>query len=661
MNRKIIISVIFLILIFNAQQSKCYDLGVIVVTAPKNEENSFNAKSDNFSSVDIITREQLNEKTVSLSEIFDNIPGIQLKKYGGLDEYATISIRGSSSEQIAVLIDGIAINDLLGGGVNIANIPLDTIEKIEVFRGSSPFSLGVQAIGGIVNIKTLSAKKNGIESSVTIGSFDYRKLAVNFFKTKNKLSLIAGLQYSSAQNDYKYIHDNRTHLIKSDDYKESRKNNDFAKISALSKISYSITDLYTAKLVFSLNSEDKGLAGVFYNQSDFAKLKTVQYSAQAGLTKNNFFSNPGSIELSVHTKLSKENFYDPYMEIGWLKRDTNDKTKEIGASLIMNAFYNNYSKSSLNFFYNRVKLLPSDAFENNYFFTQERDELKISAEQLLILFSERLRIIPGVMYERFNCRKSEQKQNSLLNQQSFLRDSLISRQVGINYSVSESVMLKSSAGIFFRAPSMFELFGDRGYTMGNNSLEQEKSVNIDAGILVKKKIKKFDVLAEIIGFHRNVKNLIQWLSYSSQIMYPDNIGRAELYGLESNIKMECSKIYFSGAYTYMKTENKEAAIQNLKRELPSKPKIDAANEIGYNIKQGIKLYIQYNYTGESYKDIDNQFKNDNKSCVNTGVTYTYKKLQSNFEIKNLTDELTQDVYGFPLPGRSFYCRVNYNF
>ena len=640
----------------------CYDLGTIVVSAPKIAEENFENKTGSFLSVDIITKEQIKEKSVSLFELLENIPGIQTKKYGGFDDYAEISIRGSSSEQVSVLIDGIPINNPLGGGANISSIPLSSIEKIETYRGGAPFSLGSQAIGGIINIKTLSPKKNGVDVSVSIGSFGYKKTGFSYCANKKKISVITDFQYSEADNDFKYVNDNSTNLIKEDDFTETRKNNYFKKFSAFAKLDYKVSDIYSFKTAVSGAYEKKGLSGVFYNASESAKLNNSDYLIQSSFIRKKFFSMPGSMEFSFYYKNNAEKFSDPNREIGWVKRDTNDKTKRFGASVSMNFYFAENSKSSLNAYYNKVKFSPDDAYGNNQFLFQKRDEIKVSAEHLILLFSEKLSVSSGAMIERFENQTNAGKKYIFAKNPEELKKNYFSKQLGLNYKINKKISLKSSAGSFYRIPNMFELFGDKGYTAGNSGLKPEKSFNIDAGAVGVFKLKKISVSAEIIGFYRSVKNLIQWLNYSTQIMFPDNIGKAELRGIESNINISYKSFYYKNSSTVLKTKNKEKAVRDLNRSLPAKPEFDVFNELGFHDKKlGLKLYVQYNFIGKSYKDLDNKFKNDSSELLNAGATYSFKKSSLNIEIKNLTDEMKQDVYGFPLPGISFYAKLNYGF
>jgi len=642
-----------------------YDLGTIVITAPKLElsnSDHFAIKSEKYSTIDIITKEQIKERTVSLSEIFENISGVQIKKYGGLDEYATISMRGSSAEQVSIFIDGMPLNNPLGGGYNLANIPLDNIERLEIYKGSAPFALGGQAVGGIVNIRTLNASRNAVDCAISYGSFNYKKTLMNFTRATNKFSTLLHFQYTDADNDYSYKHDNKTHLISSDDYIDKRRNNHTRKYTVFGKFDYTFKNDYSTRFTFTHQNENKGLAGVFYNNAKIAKLETSDYSVNASVIKRNIFNTNGTAEFSIYNEFNTDKFFDPLAELGWNKRDTNDKTRQYGSSLLMSAFIGNYSKTTINLRFNKIEFSPSDAFNNNQFFKQSRAEKKIALENLFLLFSEKLSLTPGLLIENFDNKKLEQKSGVVVKQQSFLKDTFISKQIGINYKINKNAAFKSSFGLFYRVPNMYELFGDRGYSVGNASLKPEKSLNVDAGVIMRGNIDKINITAEIIVFNRSVKDLIQWLSYSTQIMYPENIGKADITGIESNLQLRYSKFYYSGAYTYLDTKNKEASVAGLNRELPYKPKYDTSNEIGYDNKTiGLKIYTQYNYTGESYKDLNNSFKNESHQYWNAGATYLYNKCGFNFEIKNINNELSQDVYGFPLPGRSYYGKLNFNF
>ncbi|MDO8289848.1 MAG: TonB-dependent receptor [Parvibaculum sp.] len=86
------------------------------------------------------------------------VPGLQVVRSGGAGQIASVFTRGANSNQTLVMVNGLAINDPSspGGAANLANIPMENIERIEVVRGAQSALYGSQAIGGVINIITKS-------------------------------------------------------------------------------------------------------------------------------------------------------------------------------------------------------------------------------------------------------------------------------------------------------------------------------------------------------------------------------------------------------------------------------------------------------------------------------------------------------------------------
>ena len=98
--------------------------------------------------------EQLFSDQTDLPEIISSNVGVKINRYGGSGSFCTISIRGSTSGQVNVYIDGVPLNLSSAGVANIEGVSLENIERIEIYRGGSPSFFGSSAIGGVVNIVT---------------------------------------------------------------------------------------------------------------------------------------------------------------------------------------------------------------------------------------------------------------------------------------------------------------------------------------------------------------------------------------------------------------------------------------------------------------------------------------------------------------------------
>ena len=90
----------------------------------------------------------------SLTDLLQRQPGIEIYNSGGQGKVSSLHIRGSESDHVVVLIDGLRVNQVTSGLTAFENIPLSQIEKIEIVRGASSSLYGAGAIGGVIQIFT---------------------------------------------------------------------------------------------------------------------------------------------------------------------------------------------------------------------------------------------------------------------------------------------------------------------------------------------------------------------------------------------------------------------------------------------------------------------------------------------------------------------------
>ena len=105
-------------------------------------------------SVDVITREQIAASAArNLADVLSTVMGVDV--YGRSAAQADVSIRGSSPEQIVVLVDGVRMTDVQSAHYTLdVGVPLESIERIEVLRGIGSALYGPDAVGGVINVVT---------------------------------------------------------------------------------------------------------------------------------------------------------------------------------------------------------------------------------------------------------------------------------------------------------------------------------------------------------------------------------------------------------------------------------------------------------------------------------------------------------------------------
>jgi vitamin B12 transporter len=105
--------------------------------------------------------------TQTLTELLQAKGGVEISATGGAGQVSGVFIRGTNTNHVVVLIDGIRINSATTGTNAFENIPLDQIERIEILRGPASSLYGADAIGGVIQIFT---KRSGDRTYLCAGA-----------------------------------------------------------------------------------------------------------------------------------------------------------------------------------------------------------------------------------------------------------------------------------------------------------------------------------------------------------------------------------------------------------------------------------------------------------------------------------------------------------
>ncbi|MEN8217892.1 MAG: TonB-dependent vitamin B12 receptor [Pseudomonadota bacterium] len=126
-------------------------LPTVVVTAERIAQTA----DESLASITIIDRQQINQSQAqSLPELLRGVPGLSLSNNGGLGKNSSVFLRGTESDHVLVLIDGIKVGSATLGSTAFQHIPITQIERIEIVRGPRSSLYGSEAIGGVIQIFT---------------------------------------------------------------------------------------------------------------------------------------------------------------------------------------------------------------------------------------------------------------------------------------------------------------------------------------------------------------------------------------------------------------------------------------------------------------------------------------------------------------------------
>jgi outer membrane cobalamin receptor len=616
---------LFFLLIYNngfAQDEKVLE-PVVVEEAPLRPPLNYPSA---FST--ILRLEDFRGEYNTTSEILSFSPGVVVRDFGGFGQLKTLSIRGSSNDQVVILLDGVRLNSPLGGGVDLSTIPVDYVDKFEIIRGGASALAGSDAIGGVVNIVTKKTDKPFTSLSATYGSFE--TLLLNASRAQKIGNLGYFLSYTHAQSngdfDFKSVNDLTVKRI----------NNEFHSESFLGKLDY---DLNGWKVGF-LNEffyDDRGVPGLGEFQQPDANQKDIRNLSSVNISKEGFLNPDIDLDLVLYNRFDNLKFKNPEPTIG-PPIDTLSKIFTFGANprLTWYAPFNQIVTIATDF---RGDVLRNDEFGNPDRFTYS---LFLSDE--ISLFEDLIHINPLVRYDLY--RTSAETSTT---------EDGFSPKLGVILNPTNYISLKGNIGRSFRAPSFGELFfPEEGFIGGNPNLKPETSFDFDFGLIFSHPRIGF----EIDYFRNKIDDLILFVFVSAQRIEPLNVGNAKEQGIETSLVVRpFDFIELFAGYTFLDGELDETGAQ-----LPGRPR----NKLDLRavLKQRyVKLFWETHYLDKiPLTPFPDSKTTDARTTFDVGATGEWWKLFLTVEVKNLFNNLdVRDALDFPLPGRTVFVKAGINF
>ena len=653
------------------------DENVIKVIAGRVNEVEDIKRTSTF--VDIVPTEGAYKSLESVSETLSERVGVQTRRFGGLGSHSTMSIRGSNPNQVVIYLDGMPLNDAKFGEVNLENLPIDNLERIEVYRSFTPVGFGVSGIGGVVNLVTKKSQDYTVNIvSASYGSFNTSKVSLSRSQKIKAFDYMLFFNRTSSDGNFKFNNENGTPQNISDDRREKRKNNDHQSYSATVKGGYS-GGKYRFSLMNDFFYKDQGMPGIYSNDIGHIRFETLRNIINFGLTTTGLLHKNFNTDFKLYYSLRQDEFDNSrgeYIGLGGSMKQKgcfNSLGSDLTWELILPEAYQDLTLLT-SYQYESYKNRENSYYTSNetqWTPMQHRHRLSLALEDEISVARDRVRIIPQVRYEYWNQRfitGDAMFGSSDIELGAVDESHHWGVQLGLKYyPFNDHFYLKANAGTGFRAPTFTELFGDRGYIMGNPQLKPERSINADAGIGYErdKKISVLDrVFAEYAFFYSLVDDRIIFLHNSQFTMKAQNIDKAEIMGHELSLSLGLFKhLTVSCNYTYQQAIDKGKIPCYRDKHLPHRPVHEASLAVKVRSTY-ISCRYELSYTGANFRDRYNSAAVyvEERLIHNITVTITpYAGISLVVEVKNVDDNRIEDLIGYPLPGISCYGTVSASF
>jgi vitamin B12 transporter len=484
-------------------------------------------------SVTVITAEDIRERQAELvSEVLRDVAGVNVVQRGSMGSETEVFIRGSASNQVLVMIDGVEINSTTTGFYDFANLTTDNIERIEVLRGAGGTLYGSQAIGGVINIIT---KKGQGPLDVGVSA-----QGGNGYTNRQVATLRGGigdLGYSFSVG-----------RLASDGFRSV--NDDYHNLSTSARLDYQVTENANLTGIFHFINTRVGL----FNNNNFASVPdpnarqaTTQYVGKLEwaqkILANWDYRIFGAI-YKEHDKFSDD--VDPCVSFGF---PCDSLTRDIFRPQIATGeFQTNYrlgdwSTSTFGVQYNRRSASTTGGIDKAI------GNVGYYLQQQFQFFDRRLIAIPGI-------RLDDNQQFGTAWTPAFSAAYLF-KEIGTK--------LKGGYAKGFRAPTLNELFFPPSFgcpAFGNPNLGPEKSWEINFGVDQSFLAERLTMGANY--FHREVKNLIEASPIPGDPMgcfRAENVGNARFDGVELTLGIRLFEgLTLNANYTYLDWDTADGTL-----------------------------------------------------------------------------------------------------
>lgn len=588
--------------------------------------------------------------------------GIQVRRYGGLGAFSTVSIRGSGSNQVQIYLDGVPLSRAQNETVNLGDLPIDSIERIEVYRSTVPVTFGVAGLGGVVNLVTKPpAVQPTAEVSAAYGSFETRKVVASYSQEIHGVGVMAHATYLGSKGDFDFTQD-LTPALPGGNVSATRTNNEFDSVDALLKASYSFDSRTWIDATSETFYKKQGVPGPDLPQlrhPSFEQWRSLNY---VRLNRDDFVTENLDGSLAVFGTYQEQRFVDKRNETGLGRQDRDDSTVNVGGNATATYALSNSHTASL------FSELAHETFSpRNEVQTrpdgpdQKRLRWTLAFQDAAWLLPDWILLIPSVRYEHLedDVTGSFTPAGMPLGRDRITRD-LWGAGVGAQGLLSTWLTIKGNIGRYQRAPSFSELFGNTAGVIGNPDLDPETALNRDVGFIATPDMLPSwaDVRFEYGYFNNDVDDLITLVFTNFPFARAQNVGAARLRGHELVFSTHLYDfVAFDLNYTHQDAEDRGKDVLRRGKQLPFRPEDELYTRIELDADLG-EIYYEFNFIGSNRLTGAGLFANDRvdqRSIHTAGLALNATDwLVLRFDGRNLSDNQIEDVAHYPLPGRSFF-------
>ncbi|MEI7796131.1 MAG: TonB-dependent receptor [Methylococcaceae bacterium] len=587
----------------HAQEQLPENLPNMVVTATRAGSESKNSLS---TAATIYTREDIDRLQVrTLPELLRGSTGVDVVQNGGYGQPSGVFIRGTNSDHILVLIDGIKMGSVTTGTAAFENIPMESVERVEIIRGSQSSLYGSEAIGGVIQIFT----RKGSDSEIPKVTLD---AGGGSYYTHRSAGSISG-KYKNAWYNVGASHLG-SEVFSAQTLPANQDKDGYKNTAVNARAGYKFDNNADVEATFmraqGMNEFD-GWSKDSENKKEFVN-QVISLSGNMDLMKN------------------------------WRSTLRLGQTNDEGQNFTPNGQFSSLFESTR---WNASWLNQFNVADNHQVIAGT--DYRVDEVSSSTLYQQKSRYDVGVFSELHSRFFDDHFVNASVRwDENEAFGNYVTGSVGWRFNWKHGISVLANFGNAFKAPSFNQMYWPRDDWGGggNPNLKPEESKSYEAGLVGDHNWGQWELRA----YHIDVDNLIaDWP--------PVNINKAQIEGIEAEIGTEILGFRPKLTMNLLNPENKLTG-----KVLPRRSEKTLAFDVSKSFAD-VDLGAAVIAQGQRFDDVANKTPVGGFVTVDLRSAYHFNKnWMLSAKLNNLLDKNYQTVNTYNMADRNFFVSVHYN-
>lgn len=621
------------------------------------------------------------------ARILEREPDLRVRRSGGLNGPAYLSLRGADPNATRFSLDGMPLHGASTTVLDVNTLMPEMLGRIDVYRTTLPVALGAPAPGGVVDLRLRDSSRKEAWAVGSYGSWATRKLAAAGTVPLDDGHFRIAASYRASRGDFRFYDTNGTDRNPWDDNpNQKRQNNDFQQGSLL-LIRDLRLDRWRLRLLSVTDITEGGVSGIDIAQSKEARRSRIQQFI--ALEAKARVGHGERTDLSIISSLAvtKSTYHDRRGEIGYGQQDRQDQ-QILGFFAARSSTWLPH-QISLHFVVDHQLeyYRPVDKIAQVYIFHASRVLPSAGAELRWESLNERFAVASGFRYHHYL--QSNRAKDVPAAPPKHVDTPALSPQVGLTGRIvaQDTVELDvfSYLSRTHRQPGFDELFGDNGGSIGNPELTMERQTAFEAGGRFLWKAPRVETEVRVSAWHHWRQNAIEYVALPVGVRKPFNVDGARVAGqeLSLSIRSEYAAILLSGAHLFSKNINRDP--QHHGRQLPWRSPWSASADvritpIPWQSLRTLTFQTNLRYDDSFYADLRNNREYPDRLECDLSISWKIPGRHGpvlRVEAHNLTNRRmthlpgrdggedvlirrsVADYAGYPRPGRGYFASVSW--